>query len=195
MGKFEHKVMIVWVLVFAWMLHNKKTVWRKWSLFVFSILFCIFSTTCWKNQRQPHYVMMFGLLLTSLWNIKESVLKIRVNLILQCFEVLSTCLWAMEKLMMASAFNNLTDFLLPYHICPFVFFSTNKPEDCTNFSQQQFIIVNQPFLPTFIPVTCWFDSWLIGIWKFLSHLEILASNSYLLHCFRYNNPSRPQIEL
>jgi hypothetical protein len=32
------------------------------------------------------------------------------------------------KLMMASAFNNLTDFLLPYHICPFVFFSTNKPE-------------------------------------------------------------------
>ncbi len=128
MGKFEHKVMIVWVLVFAWMLHNKKTVWRKWSLFVFSILFCIFSTTCWKNQRQPYYVMMFGLLLTSLCNVKESVLKIRVNLILQCFEVLSTCLWAMEKLMMASAFNNLTDFLLPYHICPFVFFSTNKPE-------------------------------------------------------------------
>jgi hypothetical protein len=91
---------------------------------------------------------------------KESVLKIRVNLILQCFEVLFlTCLWAMEKLMMASAFNNLTDFLLPYHICPFVFFSPNKPEDCTNFSQQQFIIVNQPFLPTFfLPVTCWFDS-------------------------------------
>lgn len=121
---------------------------------------------------------------------KESVLKIRVNLIF-C-NVLKSFFWLvsgpMEKLMMASAFNNLTDFLLPYHICPFVFFSPNKPEDCTNFSQQQFIIVNQHFLPTFLPVTCWFDSWLIGIWNFFVTSSDIGFQLILAPLFQLQQP-------
>jgi hypothetical protein len=110
-------------MVFTWM--YLKICWRKWSLFVFSILFCIFSNRCWKTQRQPYVCDVWPL--TSLFKLKESMLKIRLHLILQCFEVLLTCLWAMQKLM-ASAFNNLTDLFVTLSYCPFVFFSPNKPE-------------------------------------------------------------------
>jgi hypothetical protein len=147
MGKFEQQSNDSRLgMVFTWM--YLKNCWRKWSLFVFSILFCIFSTRCWKTQRQPYVCDVWHL--TSLLKLKESMLKIRVNLILQCFEVLLTCLWAMEKLM-ASAFNNLRLFVTLLY-CPFVFFSPNKPGNCTNFSQQ-FIIVNQPSYPSLAGLT------------------------------------------
>jgi hypothetical protein len=99
--------------------------------------------------------------------LKESVLKIRVNLILQCFEVLLTCLWAMEKLM-ASAFNNLTDFLLPYNI---VLLSSSLPTNqrLYNFLAIIYHIVNQPSYPSLAGLTVdWLEyeifvtSWDIG---------------------------------
>jgi hypothetical protein len=79
---------------------------------------------------------------------------------LQYYEVLLICLWAMEKLM-ASAFNNLTDFLLTFTI--FVLLSSFLP---TNQRLYQFLATIYHSQPTFLPITCWFDSWLIGIWIF-----------------------------
>lgn len=149
-----------------------KTVEEKWSLFVFSILFCIFSTTCLKNQRQP-YVMMFRPL-TSLRNLRNLCRKSEWILFCNVLKSFWTCLWAMEKLMASVPFNNLTDFFVTFTI--FVFLCSSLPtnqrlyeyEFCTTIYHSQPNLLTRHFLV-----------WQLIDWNMKSslHLEILASKS------------------
>jgi hypothetical protein len=153
-------------MVFTWM--YLKNCWRKWSLFVFSILFCIFSPPCWNFQKTTlcYDVLAFDFSLKR----KESVLKIRVNLIcnvLKSFWLVSgPCRnWWPVLSTILQTFCYLT-------ILSFCLLLSQQTRDCTKFSQQ-FIIVNQrsyqPSYPSLAGLTVdWLEyeifvtSWDIG---------------------------------
>jgi hypothetical protein len=131
-------------------MYLKKLFEENGNCLFFQFSFVFFSTACWKNQRQTLCYDVWPL--TSLWNLRNPCWKSEWILFLQCFEVLLTFLWGMDNLM-ASAFNNLTDFLLPLpYYCPFVFFSPNKPEIVRIFSNN-LSLVNQLSYPSLAGLT------------------------------------------
>lgn len=69
MGKFEHKVMIVWVLVLAWMLHYKNCLKKM-------VIVCFFNSLLYFQhymlKKSKTTLLCYDVWpLTSLWNVKE----------------------------------------------------------------------------------------------------------------------------
>lgn len=123
MGKFEHKVMIIWV----WYSHGCtwKIVEENGHCLFFQFSFVFSALPCWKNHRQP-YVMMLGL-----WLLFETQ-GIRVE---NQSESYFAMFWSPFDLSLGHGETDGQCFQQSYRLfvtllqyCPFVFFSPNKPE-------------------------------------------------------------------
>jgi len=166
MGKFEHKVMIIWV----WYSHGCtwKIVEENGHCLFFSILFCIFSTTVLKKSQTTLCYDVGSL--TSLWNSRNPCWKsewIFFCNVLKSFWLVSGP-WRNWWPVLSTI---LQTFCYLITILSFCLLLSQQTRDCTNFSHQ-FIIVNQPSYPSLAGLTV---DWLE--YKILLHLEILASKS------------------
>jgi len=150
-------------VVFAWM--YLKNCWRKWSLFVFSILFCIFSTTVLKKSQTTLCYDVGPL--TSLWNSRNPCWKSEWILfcnVLKSFWLVSGP-WRNWWPVLSTI---LQTFCYLITILSFCLLLSQQTRDCTIFLQQ-FIIVNQPSYPSLAGLTVdWLEyknfvtSWDIG---------------------------------